>query len=69
MNPGVCSTSALDSRLPAFRQATQSLFELALDCPFSGLNLETGKVSAVVFDPRGVTRGAALSGDLCYTGY
>lgn len=68
MNPGVRSTSALDSRLPAIRQAAECLFELALDRPFSGLNLEAGKVSAVIFDPRGITRGAALSGDLCYMG-
>ncbi len=69
MNSGVRSAGAIDSRSPAFGQPRERRFELSLDRAFSGLDLEAGKVSAVIFDPRGVTRGAALSGDLCYVGY
>ena len=40
------------------------MLELTLDRPGTRLALEAGEVSSVVFDPRAVTNGAALSGAL-----
>ena len=64
MDTGIGSAGAVDSDAGFTREPSQSAFELALDRPGTSLYLETGKVSSVVFNPRAVTNGAALSGAL-----
>ena len=64
MDTGVGSAGAVDPDTSFTREPSQSSFELVLDRPGSCLALEAGKVSSVVFDPRAVTNGAALSGEL-----
>jgi hypothetical protein len=66
VDTGVRSSGTLDPDPPATgRETSESAFQLSLHCPLPGLDLEAGKVSAVVFDPRAVTSGDALSGALC----
>ena len=64
VDTSVGSTGTVYSDAGFTREPSQSPFELALDRPGSCLALEASKVSSVVFDPRAVTNGAALSGDL-----
>ena len=64
MDTGVGSARAVHSHPAAGRQPGQRSFQLALHRPDSRLNLEAGKVGPVILDPRAVTNGAALSGDL-----
>lgn len=65
MDAGVSSSGALDASRPAIGQSRESAFELSLHRPPGSLDLETGEVSAVVFNPRDVTNGGVLSGALC----
>jgi len=64
VDSGVRPSRAIDTHPAPRREARQSAFQLSLHCPPSGLQLEAGKVSSVVFDPCAVTNGAALSGRL-----
>jgi hypothetical protein len=65
MNAGIGSTRAVDPYPLTAADRRQDSFELALNGSRTELQLEAGKVGPVIFDPRAVTNGAALSGDLC----
>jgi hypothetical protein len=67
MNPGVRAAGSVDRPTNPIGEACQRGFEFPLDCPDAGsLDLETGIVRAVVFNPcpiplTGRCRGSALS--------
>src|SRR5687768_13607386 len=65
VDSGVGAARALDSHPGAAREPGKCAFKLTLDRPTTRLYLETGKVSAVIFNPRAVPHGDALSSALC----
>ncbi len=68
VDAGIRAPRSLDRYPASCRELGECRFELSLDGPGLGLDLEACEVSAVIFDPRAVPNGAALSGDLCYVG-
>jgi hypothetical protein len=66
VDAGVRASRALDAHPAVGRELGEGRFDLSLNGPGLGLDLEACEVSAVVFDPCAIPNGAALSGDLCY---
>ena len=61
MHAGVRSAGPVDPLSRPIAEPVQRVFEDPLDRPFSRLDLEPGEVRSVVFNPRHVPHGDALS--------
>ena len=69
VDSGIRSAGAIDAHPGAARELREGFLKLSLHRPCSRLNLEAGKVSSVVFDPRAVTNGDVLSNALCLAAF